>query len=424
MAAADGLGLYLNALDGGRLRDGEDARIVCEHHEDWTVVRGADAELVSAKHREPSKGAFSTLNRLADAGGLAHLFGRWHVLGELPSCRLVTTAGLAPGQAQSLEKAAVVLRDRRLAGQFLVASSEHEQVIEDFARALQQHPDQVPASWPPSGAGGSGLPGPDQCAQVSRFLSMLTIEHGQPSRRHVGYAAPGMYCDPVLNSLGLQGLSPVPAWEAVLSLFRVRMRARGPVARGALPAVLSYRPGTAAPEGVDERDLAARIVTVADIDVALRTAFANPSGYRPLASTARLSRIAVKMTAGGCADNSIERAEQLRLDYQRYWRARISGDPAARAAQERLRRLLLRISDQATSDVMAAAEGSWGAALWQELQARTESEPAGSWPDDLDADLRLGGICDLANRCQVWFGRSFDVEAELVRLRTLGRAVS
>jgi hypothetical protein len=417
MAAADGLGLYLEALDGGRLRDSEDARIVCEHHEDWAVVRGTDAELVSAKHREPSKGAFSTLNQLVDAGGLAHLFGRWHVLDQLPSCRLVTTAGLAPGPAQSLEKAAVFLRDRRLAGQALVASSEHEQVTMDFARTLQQRPDHLPDSWAPSRAGGPSALGPDEYEQVSRFLSMLTIEHGQPSRRHVGYAAPGMYCDPVLNGLGLQNVSPVPAWEAVLGLFRVRMRARGPVPLGALPAVLSYRPGMGAPTGVDERDLAARIVTVADIDTALRAAFATPAGYRPLAPIARLTRIAVKMTTGGCADNTIERAEQLRLDYQRYWRARSSGDPAARAAQGRLRRSLLRISDQATSDVMAMAAGTWGAALWQELQARVEGMPAGSWLDDLDADLRLGGLCDLANRCQVWFSSGFDVDAELARLR-------
>jgi hypothetical protein len=425
MAAADGLGLYLNALDGGRLRDGEDARIVCEHHEDWAVVRGADAELVSAKHREPSKGAFSTLNQLADAGGLAHLFGRWHVLSELPSCRLVTTAGLAPGQAQSLEKASVFLQDRRLAGHDLLAGSEHEQVIKDFARALQQHPDHLPDSWPPSGADGSQLPGPVQYAQVSRFLSVLTIEHGQPSRRHVGYAAPGMFCDPVLNGLGLQGVSPVPPWEAVLGLFRVRMRARGPVSRGALPAVLSYRPAMgAALAGADERDLALRIVTVADIDVALRAAFADPGGYRPLAPITRLTRIAVKMTAGGCADNSIERAEQLRLDYQRHWRERVSGDPAARAAQERLRRSLLRISDQATSDITATAEGAWGAVLWRELQARVEVMPMGSWPDDLDVDLRLGGVCDLANRCQVWFSSGFDVNAELARLRALGGTTS
>jgi hypothetical protein len=53
MAAADGLALYLDALDDGKLWGADDARIVCEHHEDWVVVRGDDAELVSAKHREP-----------------------------------------------------------------------------------------------------------------------------------------------------------------------------------------------------------------------------------------------------------------------------------------------------------------------------------------------------------------------------------
>ena len=423
MAAADGLGLYLGALEGGRLRDGVDARIVCEHHEDWAVIRGDDAELVSAMHRDPSNGVFSTLNQLADAGGLAHLFCRWHVLGELPSCRLITTAGLAAGAAQGLEKAAGFLRDQRLAGEALATGGEHEQVIRDFARMLQLHADPLPASWPPPGAGGSAALGSDQYSQVSRFLSLLTIEHGKPARQYISYAAPGMYCDPVLNGLGLSGVSSVPTWEAVLGLFRVRMRARGQVPWGALPRVLSYRPGTAV-TGMDERDLAVRIVTVADIDVALRTALSDPAGYRPLAPITRLTRVAVKMTVGGCADNSIERAEQLRLDYQRYWRARISGDPAARAVQEQLRRSLLRISDQATSAANSTAEAAWGVALWRELQARVEEMPAGPWPDDLDADLRLGGICDLANQCKIWFSRGFDVEAELARLRALGEAAS
>jgi hypothetical protein len=99
MAAADGLALYLDALGDGELRADSDGRIVCEHHEDWVVVRGGDAELVSAKHREPSYGVFTTLSQLAGDGGLAHLFGRWHALEEKPACRLVTTAGLAPGAA-------------------------------------------------------------------------------------------------------------------------------------------------------------------------------------------------------------------------------------------------------------------------------------------------------------------------------------
>jgi hypothetical protein len=124
------------------------------------------------------------------------------------------------------------------------------------------------------------------------------------------------------------------------------------------------------------------------------------------------------MAAGSCSDNSIERAEQLRLDYQRYWRGRVSGDPTARISQERLRRELLRISDQATAAVVPTPDAAWGAALWQELQARVEAISGGAWPDDLDPGLRLGGICDLGNRCQVWFSDRFDVGAAIARLRT------
>jgi hypothetical protein len=413
MAAADALALYHGALDGGRLRDGDDARVVCEHHEDWAVVRAGAAELVSAKHREPSTGAFTTLAQLADEGGLAHLFGRWHVLKELPTCRLVTTAGLARGAVQRLEGAAVFLRDRRLAGQDLPVNGVHEQVIADFARVLQRHRRSLPGSWPSSENNGYPALNPEQYAQVGRFLSMLSIEHGQPSRQHIRHAAPSMYCAPVLKRLGQDAVSPVAAWEAVLGLFRVRMRAAGPVPRGALPVVLSYQPGTQVPAGADERSLAARIVTMTDIDLAFRAAIDYPSAYMPLATATRVTRIAVKMAEGGCSDNSIERAEQLRLDHRQYWRARVSGDPTARAAQERLRRALLRISDEATTVAAAGGAVPWGATLWRELQARVDAMAAGDWPDDLDAELRLGGICDLAALCQVWFSDRFDIDARL-----------
>jgi hypothetical protein len=94
MAAADGLALYHDALSEGKLRADVGARIVCEHHEDWVVIQGDDAELVSGKHREPGYSVFTTAAQLAGDGGLAHMFGRWHTLGERSSCRLVTTAGL------------------------------------------------------------------------------------------------------------------------------------------------------------------------------------------------------------------------------------------------------------------------------------------------------------------------------------------
>jgi hypothetical protein len=417
MAAADGLALYHDALSGGKLRADADGRIVCEHHEDWVVIRGDDAELVSGKHREPGYSVFTTVGQLAGDGGLAHLFGRWHTLGERPSCRLVTTAGLAPGPAQGLEKAAAYLRDLRLAGQDLLPGGGHEPAISGFARTLRQHPGDLPGSWLATTGDSAEAALRDQAGQVCRFLAGLYMEHGKPSRTHVGHAAPTMYCAPVLDRLGHEDPAlAVAVWEAVHGLFRARMRAAGPTPRGALPAVLAYQPGTLPPGTAGERASAARIVSVTDIDVAVRAALAHPRGFLPLPPAPRVTRLAVKMAAGCCTDNSIERAEQLRLDYQRYWRARVSGDPAARTNQQRLRRELLRISDQATAVVSAAHGAAWGGDLWRELQACVEAMPAG-WPEDLDPGLRLGGICDLGNRCQVWFSDRFDVDAAIAQLR-------
>jgi hypothetical protein len=417
MAAADGLALYLDALQGESSGDDEDVRIVCEYHEDWVVVRADAAELVSAKHRESAYGVFTTIAQLLSDGGLAHLFSRWHTLKELPSCRLVTTAGLAPGPAQELERAAAFLRGLRLAGQMLLVDGEHERSIIRFAETLQRHADDLPGPWQSALAGGIATPNDEQCAQVSRFLSMLCIDHGKPPRGHVGHAAPSMYCVPVLECLGHDVINAVAVWEAVQALFRTRMRAAGPTPRGLLPAILAYRPGVLPTVANNERELAARVITLADIDLAVRTAIAHPRGYLPLPPAPSLSRIGVKMTAGRCTDNSIERAEHLRLDYQRYWRARINGDPVARASQEQLRRALLRISDEATAAVIGTGQAVWGVGLWHEMQARVEGMPAGAWPDDLDADLRLGGICDLISRCQVWFTDRFDVDAAIARLR-------
>src|SRR5450631_1321616 len=70
MAAADGLTLYLNALDeDGQLDFCQDSRILCEYHEDWVIMQATDAELVSGKHREPSYGAYRTVYQLAGDGG-------------------------------------------------------------------------------------------------------------------------------------------------------------------------------------------------------------------------------------------------------------------------------------------------------------------------------------------------------------------
>lgn len=411
MAAADGFSLLLNTLDdrsNGLVAPQRE--IICEFHEDWVVTDGTAAEIVSAKHRDPASGAYTTLTKLADDGGLRHLFFRWDLLQEQVECRLVTTGGLAPGEARQLESAAKSLRALREAGGSVDNATEFHGIAELFARALLRKPSHLPKSW--QDLDPVGDPGSAHVGQVRRFLSRLRIQHSDIQRLHMPFAAPAMYAAPVLAKLRITSISSAEVWEVVLSLFRQRMRAAGPLETAGLPRVLP-------PSGDGgDRDIQRRTVTVDDVNTAIKVACANPGGYLPLLRTPRTSRVAIKMDVGKCHDNSIERAEQLRVDFQAYWRERKSGDPLCRPAEQRLQRLLLRISDETTDEVYSDAE-PWGRQFWTVIQTRLREIPAVDIPAGMDADLLLGGVSDLANRCQIWFSHRFDIEAAIEELRAL-----
>lgn len=417
MAAADALSLYRETIDNGRLASATDAGIVCEHHEDWVVIGPGGAELVSGKHRDPSVAVFTTTNQLLGDGGLAHLFGRWHAINELPYCRLVTTAGLAPGEAQGLNEAAVALRKLAGEGQMLLASGTHEAVVIQFAKGLQRTPKFLPAPWKASVDAGVTDPAADHLEQAARFLSVLRIDEARPQRTYISDAAPNMYCVPVLQTLGHDALLAVSVWEAVMALFRARMRAAGPTSRGALPHIQAGQVRLTS-DVLAQRELAKRTVTIADLNLTIRKAVSNRAGYLPIVPPPRTTRLGIKMEAGLCADNSIERAEQLRSDYLAYWSERDSGDPLARSLRQRLQRALLAISDDAATAITDSGAPLRGPDLWRDIKARVKAMPPGDWPEDLDADLRLGGICDLTAQCLVWFSERFDIAARLAAARS------
>ncbi len=263
------------------------------------------------------------------------------------------------------------------------------------------------------------MPNDKQRAEVARFMSMLRLDHGKPHRAYIEHAAPSMFAQPVLDRLDIAGVAEV-VWEAVIRLFRARMRAKGPVPSAALPAVMAFRLGATTPTYTDvERGLLARIVTMTDIDIAIRTALAMPAGYEPVQRVPLTTRLAVKMNTGGCSDNAVERAEHLRMEYQDYWRERISGDASARVEQKGFERRLLRINDEVNDSVSVA-----GGVLWRRLQQQMDELPSDSLPAGMDADLALGGLCEWANRCKVWFGQRFDVDAVIARLRAEREAAS
>ena len=429
MATADGLRLFADALNSdGHLLPDASGRIICEHHEDWTVLNDPDAELVSAKHREPSSGAWTTVKQLVDKGGLAHLFGRWLLLDKKPKVRLVTCAALAPGDPRDLAKVTKLLRDHTAGCELdALAVVMIGGVALGFAKELLLHRKGLPKEWqaPADATAKTFVASDSQARTVCAFLAMLFIDDGRPHREVTEHAAPSMYMQPVLDKLCRPEVPAAAVWEAVLQLFRVRMRAQGPVPDGALPLVLVTAPTSGAATSADElrRVLQARTIDVNDIAVAIRTALANPLGYMPLAAPTQLSKLSVKMARGGCADTSIARAERLRSDYKRYWRARgdsVPGVPAERYAMERT---FLRVADEATSEVRTAT-GTWGSPFWTALASRLVGLHESASIGGLDDELALGGICDLAAKCEIWFSPHFDVKAEIERLRAERKAKS
>jgi hypothetical protein len=406
MAAGHILAMYLAALDGASDPEvGMQGRLICERHEDWCAARDDSAELVSAKHREPSQAMFTTLNQLVTDGGIAHLFSRWRLLKELPYCRLATSGNVGPGQPKQLKDYAEIVglavrTDRATP----IPTDSQRTLIVAFADALSRHG----GFGPPACQLNDSPDRDDRLYATHRFAGSLTIEDGLLDRHQVSFGAPLMYARPILDRLGDTTTDPVAVWTAVLNFVRLRMRDAAPLAWGALPDILWQR--EAVQSDRIERDLAGRIVTVQDIAQVVETARQHPRSYGPLPVRVRQSRAAIKMEIGRCNPNTVGRADFLRLEYRNHWRDRIARNPTARADRDELQRTILRITDQATSQVVARSS-PWGDEFWREVELAIAGLRGAKARKGLTNDLILGGLCELAAQCHVWFSDPFDVDA-------------
>lgn len=389
VASADALSLYFKSLsDNGVLNPTADGTLICEHHEDWALVEGTAAEIVSGKHREPSRGPFSTYKQLLDEGGVSHLYQRWVALGRGQACRLATSGGL------SNEGAKVTSACARLKLDPGDTDSELGETISSVTRVLNELDSSATATD----------------ADVRAFLTSLSIQDGLPRRDHLPDMAGRSYGLPVAERLGHPDAAEA-VWQAVLSLVRARMRAAGPSIGGALPTVL----------GTPHDDaLAPRTLLLVDIDIAIRVGLSHIAGYAPLPRVVKANRMAIKMARGGCNDNSIERADELRLQYRRYIRA-LRSNPSTRDRHGLVTNMLLRVVDEATRAVRNDSV-DWGDALWDELDRRFRAMEGTSSAHGLSADLLLGGASELTDRCKAWFTDRFDAQLELNRLKEGGIA--
>jgi len=393
VATADVLSLYYPAIVAPGDSEFRSFEVICEHHEDWAVIRGASAEIVSGKHREASIGPFGSLHAILTDGGVLHLFERWLALQRLPRCRLVTSSGLSGAAARLMD---VCDHLRAPTSPPRLDEDEVEVTIDEFASAIVHLCQRT----------NSALSATVRAGDVRSFMTSLWVDGGQARREHFADMASQRYGRPVADRLGHPGMGDA-VWEGVLSLVRVRMRAAGASAGGKLPTVLGLAHDPA---------LASRSLTFADVDFAARNALRHPRGYFPLPRLVKANRMAVKMAQGGCSDNAIERADQLRLQYRAFWRVR-NGSPMVSDLQRQLSNVLIRVVDE-TTDSVRFPGASWGADLWRELGSRFAAIRDTPEAQGLSVDLLLGGVSELANLCRAWYSERFDPTEQLVRLRS------
>lgn len=393
MATADVLAFYCDLLSAG-ISPSDDVvfELICEHHEDWALKGATSAEIISAKHHERGFGTYSTLKQLLDEGGVLHLLDRWLALQKSPGCRVMTPPGLS-GDALLLEKACAHFAEQ---GEGALELGEHQELLARLANEITKRRVTKLTS------ANLKLPVPsveDETPEtLAAFLGVLRIFHGLPFRDDLPYSAGPRYAMPVAKELGREDAAGA-IWHALLNVVRERMRAAGPNPRASLPLVLGAK---------DEVGFEKRMLTVSDVQTIVGVALANPAGYRPLPKQIKTTKVAVKMSVGGCSDNAIARAENLRLQFRKHWRTVNSG-PSKVTARQRVENVLQRIVEEETA-VVSGGSGPWGSALWSSVQGRLDALEASPKAQGLDFDLLLGGVAELSNNCLAWFSEAFDAD--------------
>lgn len=417
MATADALALQFQCIDGVYSEvDSSKIQIICEFHEDWIIQIDQQVELVSAKHRDLQIGAWRSAGDLVDKGGLGHLFSRWTNAQQLPNARLVTNAAVASGEAESIAKCHKLLGVHSSTSRLSVDdATDCSQAIDTFCRSVMMLAKGLPSEWvAPDGVRKNDLNVPNTLIEAGfRFLRILRIDQKRPNRADIAHSAPSLYAEPLAMKMGLNLGATRAIWETVLSLIRVKMRARGEGERGGLPIVGGVKGGSFSEELKDQRGY-----NLKDIQIAVETCARHPKAFELSSFPRRLTRLSTKMAMGRCADTSIERAEKLRLDYVRYRRERKNAAPGNVNETRKIDNALHRIADEETQMVRSYAEG-WGADLWNGLSARFSPDQQLSNGIEIEGDLALGGVCQLTQDCQVWFSDGFDVDGTIKQIKAM-----
>lgn len=391
--------------------------VVCEHHEDYVVLRrDFPLELVSVKHREAGGGPW-TLPSLCDDGGLAHLFDRWVPLRGAAHARLCTNAGVRGGAAAlrnacaaAAAEPASLINQREEDREERLQDAVHELATVLLAVRQRRELPGIPSIASLDYRGSSEATVKDFLANVRAFLAVLHLDVELPSRTHMREVNIAALAIPALRALQRDVGDADTYYDAVVDLVINRSRDRG---GGRLDAArfLAEPLRFAADMQLRER-VAQRTISRPDVITALH---GGGHGGRLLPDEAVASRenqpagsldlLERKMRAGGLGPTAVSSARTLREAWQETWAARRLDLPGDAAERFDLEARVLELAHQAESEArQQAGNRQYGMAMAEGLRhllvpANLETRLALL----LDRRHLLGLAYELCGHCRIWF---------------------
>lgn len=355
--------------------------VICEEHEDFIVfLEDSAPELVSVKHRDASRGAW-TFDSLLTDGGVAHLFERWLATGQRARCRLMTNGALRSGDGQAR----------------VFASACHS-----------RDPTQV-RPWARKLVAKLKLKRRDAEDVVTRFAIVLSIEADLPSRSYIGAVNLRELIVPAMERAGLQPDGAEDCYERLLAaIARCNRDAVGD--RVDMLEIVAD-PDRMSAEIVANRRLARRTI---DRDTAASLLLAPSRSTAPRlsvdADAPAASRLQAKLRQGGLGPTAIAAAVRLRAAWYAYEKTRRLSVPGGDAAFDDLR---VRVQELAgLSESRQDRTAIYGTFMHLDVRQTVTVDALGSSPPfHVDDQLLQGLVFQLTDECFIWWSERFDPEA-------------
>jgi hypothetical protein len=361
------------------LIEGRELAVVCEYQEDFIVLEGETTEAVSVKHRELSRGPW-TLATITSEGGLRKLFETWRDGERVPTCRLMTNAGLAPGKAGA-----------RSVAEFNADGNKYRKVVvEDLSQRFST----------PS-------------APVAEFLKVaLRVDAELPSRSGIETQQRIDLLGPTYGALGESAEASAAEYRALLELIHERSADTNPIETDIRLALVAG--GAEQKARMDDARIRARTVTTGDAAEHLCKARIEPYPALPPASEASpATRMRRKLQAGRLSPTEIRLAARLRS----HWYAAEAEQRDTPNVEDEIAGLEAEVQAAAGASQREAGDEvkdrPYGGVMLGKLRERLDGPQAPTPRREFAAPKLLEGLAyELTDRCEIWWSPEEDVDLE------------